>query len=96
MSRYKEKSHPVEVLFIFRNQAEREHFIGGLTDGWGENYTDLSWKSGNGCAAPVIAVDLSDEERAELEAEGLRTKRRLGKLTLEEYNRLEELERGDD
>lgn len=31
----------VDVILRFRNQEEREEFMGQLSDGWGENFVDL-------------------------------------------------------
>ena len=34
---------PVSVELRFRSQADREHFMGQLSDGFGEAYCNLEW-----------------------------------------------------
>lgn len=31
-----------QVVFTFKSEDEKNHFIGQLSDGWGENYVSLS------------------------------------------------------
>lgn len=33
----------VKVTLEFENQAERDEFMGQLSDGWGENFVSLTW-----------------------------------------------------
>lgn len=32
-----------EVLLVFKSEDEKKYFLGGLSDGWGENIVDLDW-----------------------------------------------------
>ena len=38
----------VTVTLRFRNRADRNEFMGGLCDGWGENACSLDWGQENG------------------------------------------------
>jgi hypothetical protein len=35
--------YPVKVKLHFKSEAARRQFLGGLSDGWGENYCDMDW-----------------------------------------------------
>jgi len=35
------KKFPVTITLNFQNEDEKEDFLSGLSDGWGENYCDL-------------------------------------------------------
>jgi hypothetical protein len=37
------EEYPVSVTLHFKNEAEKNFFMGGLSDGWGENACSLSW-----------------------------------------------------
>lgn len=34
---------PVAVTLRFRNERDRNYFMAGLSDGWGEGWCDLIW-----------------------------------------------------
>ena len=36
---------PVRVTLCFQGQADRDEFMGGLSDGFGENWCQLDWES---------------------------------------------------
>lgn len=35
--------YPERVTLCFKNKAHKHHFLGQLSDGWGENYVSLDW-----------------------------------------------------
>lgn len=35
--------YPIRVELCFRNQEQRNKFMGGLSDGFGENVCELDW-----------------------------------------------------
>lgn len=35
--------YPVAVTFHFKDKKALQQFLGGLSDGWGENYCDMDW-----------------------------------------------------
>lgn len=81
-----------EVTFVFNSQEEREHFMGGLSDGWGENYVDLEW-DGDFDQATHFNVSLGQDELDEMDRRKLLRKLRfLGTLSPEELERLKELQ----
>jgi hypothetical protein len=36
------------VTLEFKDEREKEYFLGQLSDGWGENYVELDWDSSKG------------------------------------------------
>lgn len=52
------EEHPETVTFHFKDAAARHQFMGGLSDGWGENYCDLDWAWAS--KKPVDLGDASD------------------------------------
>ena len=51
----------LEVRFRFRNEEEKDFFMGQLCDGWGENLVNLKWE-GNFDEAEVFDVDPTVDE----------------------------------
>lgn len=37
------KEYPIQVVFAFRNEEERNYILGQLSDGFGENEMNLEW-----------------------------------------------------
>lgn len=60
------ENESVTVTLRFKNRDDRHHFMGGLTDGWGENACDLHWGQERGVMsrdADTFDVTMwSDEE----------------------------------
>ncbi len=59
--------YPVSVTFRFRTQEEKSAFLGGLSDGWGENECSLDWcwrdaEPGDLYSAEWVAVTPFDDE----------------------------------
>jgi hypothetical protein len=51
------------VTLKFKSKAQRDWFIGQLTDGFGENECETSWSKGiNACDADEINVDVTRNE----------------------------------
>lgn len=40
---FNEADYPVTITLRFRTVEEKHFFMGGLSDGWGENACGLSW-----------------------------------------------------
>ncbi len=38
-----EDEYPASITLRFRDEDERNEFLGQLSDGWGENYCRLAW-----------------------------------------------------
>lgn len=51
----------VAVTLVFRNQEERDFFMGGLSDGFGENECSLAWE-GDFDKATLFQVDPTTSE----------------------------------
>ncbi len=56
---------PFAVTLRFKSEAEKQDFMGGLSDGWGENVCSLhwSWPDVGFHEAEMFGVDLEDEYR---------------------------------
>ena len=72
-----EREYPVAVTLRFRDQAQRDFFMGQLSDGWGENQCELTWDGRRSFARnDVFGVDLPEDDIAEIaECERRRAKR---------------------
>jgi hypothetical protein len=42
-----EADYPFAVTLRFKTKESRNHFMGGLSDAWGENECNLEWPSEN-------------------------------------------------
>lgn len=73
-----ESMSKASVKLTFRSEAEREWFIGQLTDGFGENECDIKWK-GNMDAhlADELLVDVSRNEAFQYDQKQRRSKGRI-------------------
>lgn len=40
-------THPITVTLRFKSAADREAFMSGLSDGWGEDHCQLNWPADN-------------------------------------------------
>ncbi len=80
------------VKLVFRNSRERAHFMGGLSDGWGEGICSLKSQPDSD-RVKVFRVTLSTDELAEMERHELLDLKFGGPgLTAEQETRLEELQ----
>ena len=67
--------YPIEVRLRFRTEKDRKEFIGGLSDGFGENFCQLDWEwmatargepvSISATEAAVLAVDVFEPREDE-------------------------------
>jgi hypothetical protein len=58
-----------QVTFTFRNKAERDYFMGQLSDGWGENKVELKWPWRKGVEfedCTEFGIELAPDELDEL------------------------------
>lgn len=44
--------HPVRVTLCFKTKKDRDEFMGGLSDGFGENFCGLDWEYDKGDSGP--------------------------------------------
>lgn len=80
------------VVLAFRTSAERAHFMGQLSDGWGENYCSVTRRKTQ-TLETVYEVELSSDELDEMERHRIISKHYRGdKLTTRELARLKELD----
>jgi hypothetical protein len=50
------------VILNFKSKEEKARFLGQLSDGWGENFVDLSWDKGDLADAQVVQVEVFEDE----------------------------------
>lgn len=69
LSKYNEETdtsnYPIEVTLRFKSQEDKEYFLAGLCDGWGENYCDPNWRWRDGeelVSAKSLNVDVFRDE----------------------------------
>jgi hypothetical protein len=61
------QNNPVEITLRFKSVEDKKEFLGGLMDGWGENYCNLIWDWEAGVQfsdAPAFDVEVIDVREA--------------------------------
>lgn len=54
--------YPSRVTLCFKNDKEKEEFLGQLSDGWGENLVNIGWSAGkNLFKQDLIVVEVEIE-----------------------------------